>query len=102
MFTTVEPAVCVRSNEIRYYARYFGDPSCRLFYLDGKLHCGFTGPRAELIHRLYSGPVPDRLFRSGLVAPATLTNLHVEGFELVLQISRQPRVSYNFEWSPLM
>jgi hypothetical protein len=102
MFTTVEPAVCVPCNEIRYYARYFGDPSCRLFYLDGKLHCGLTGPRAELIHRLYRGTLPNRLFRSGLATPATLTDLHVEGFELVLQISRQPRVSYNFEWSPLM
>jgi len=91
----------IAPEEVRFHPHSFGDPAGRLFWWRGDLYRGVRAPAAPFVADVVERVLP-RLVDKGLVPATTLTDLALDGFELVLRHERVPFTAYPNEWCPEM
>lgn len=88
----------ILSSEVDFHPLSFGDPNGRLFFWKGQLYRGIRQERASFYKQLFQDGVVQNLISKGLLVETELTNLTLDGYELVLRHRRVPFVSYAYEW----
>lgn len=88
-------------EEVAFHPHSFGDPAGRLFLWRGELYRGVRQEAAPFAAELVQSVLP-RLAENGLVPPTTLTDLSLEGFDLVLRHQQIPLAAYPTEWCAAM
>ena len=90
--TTISP------SEAAFLRNSYADPNGRVFRWQGGLYRAIRGPQVAQRYRqlLESGAAP-RLEAAGLVQTA-VTDLSLDGYDLVLKHHEMPFVSYGIEW----
>jgi hypothetical protein len=89
----------VERSQIAFHPGSTGkDADGRLFEWEGGLYRGVHGENARDYRELLASPAHARLVDEGRLARSTLSDLEVDGYELVLEHERLARVSYPFEW----
>jgi hypothetical protein len=91
----------IAAGEIRFHPHSFGDPAGRLFWWRGDLYRGVRRPAAPFVTDLVDRVLP-RLVARRLVPATTLTDLTLDGFEIVLRHEQVPFTAYPTEWCPEM
>jgi len=88
-------------EEVAFHPHSFGDPAGRVFYWRGELYRGVRQETASFAAELVQGVLP-RLAEKGLVPATALTDLSLDGFDLVLRHQQIPLAAYPTEWCALM
>ena len=86
-------------SEVKFNDFSYRDPNGRLFERQGELYRGVNARFEALCRRLISEGIIEDLNSKGLLIDTQLTQLHLEGYSLVVKHRRIPFVSYGFEWS---
>lgn len=71
------------------------------FEHDGRIYRAFRQPEADFYRSLLQHPDIERVFEAGLVR-SWISDLEVEGFELVVESERVSVVTYPLEWPTVM
>jgi SAM-dependent methyltransferase len=95
-------AAPLESSEVHYYARSFGDPIARLFWMNGQLWMGIVPLHWQNFARIASLPFIDELVEDGLLVGSERSAQFHPGFEAVYRLASTPRITYWHEWSPKM
>ena len=88
-------------EEVRFHPHSFGDRAGRLFWWRGDLYRGVRAPAVPFVTELLDRVLP-RLVEKRLVPGTTLTDLKLDGFELVLRHEQVAFTAYPNEWCPAM
>jgi hypothetical protein len=91
----------IAPEEVRFHPHSFGDPAGRLFWWRGGLYRGVRAPAAPFVLDLLDRVLPG-LVEKRLVPPTTLTDLTLDGFEIVLRHEEVQLAAYPNEWCPAM
>ena len=75
------------------------DSTGRVFIYQGRVYRGIYPKRLEFIRRLFERGVVERLIDSKLLIPTRLSNVEIEGFELVLEHDKIDVLTDPTEWS---
>jgi len=87
----------IPSREVDYHPLSYCDPNGRLFTWQGQLYRGIKG-RRDFYYRLFHDGTIQRLIDKRLLVQTELTNLALDGYDLVLRHHSVPFVSYPDEW----
>jgi SAM-dependent methyltransferase len=90
------------SSQIRYYARYFGDPLSRLFWQNEELWMGILPPHGQAFARMWDLPIMRSLVDERLLVGLEPAPQKIPGFDAVYRLADTPRITYWHEWSPKM
>jgi hypothetical protein len=91
----------IAPGEIRFHPHSFGDPAGRLFWWRGDLYRGVRASAAPFVTDLVDRVLP-RLVERRFVPATTVTDLALDGFEIVLRHEQVPFTAYPTEWCPEM
>lgn len=75
------------------------DPNGRVFYYQGEVYRAIRESRAEFVRSLFDRGIVEELTGENLLVDTRLTDLHLEGYGLVLQHRKLDLVSRPAEWS---
>ncbi|MBT8363746.1 MAG: class I SAM-dependent methyltransferase [Deltaproteobacteria bacterium] len=89
-------------EEIDFHPTSFCDRDGRVFWWKGELYRGITETYAGLCKKLFADGIAQKLVEKKFLVETELTNLTLNGYELVLKHRRVPFVSYANEWCPEM
>lgn len=89
--------VHIPPSEVNYHPLSYCDPNGRLFWWQGQLYRGIKRG-GEFYRQLFQDGIPQRLIDKGLLVQTELTDLVLDGYELVLRHRSVPFVSYPHEW----
>ena len=92
----------IPSDEVEFHPHSFGDSQVRLFRWRGEIYRGISSQYALFYRRLFEDKVIQRLVDKGLLIDSELTQLVVEGYELVVHHRRVVFPSYPNEWCAAM
>jgi hypothetical protein len=92
----------IPSQEVSFHPLSFGDSNGRLFWWKGQLWRAIGKKRARLYDQLFRDGIIERLINKSLLVDTALTDMTLDGYELVLRHRVIPFVSYAFEWCPEM
>jgi SAM-dependent methyltransferase len=90
------------SAQLRYYARYFGDPLARLFWHDHELRIGIMPNHGEFFSQVIEYPIVRDLVAEGKLAEFAFVSQASLGFHSVYRLVHKPRITFWSEWSPGM
>lgn len=91
----------IAPEEVRFHPHSFGDPAGRLFWWRGGLYRGVRAPAAPFVIDVLDRVLPG-LVEKRLVPATTLTDLTLDGFEIVLRHEEVAFTAYPTEWCPAM
>src|SRR5688572_32059844 len=74
----------IPGNEVEFHPHSFGDPQVRLFRWRGEIYRGISSQHALFYRRLFEDKVIERAVDKGLLIDSELTELVVDGYELVV------------------
>jgi hypothetical protein len=89
-------------EEVEFHPTSFCDRDGRVFWWKGELYRGITETYASLCKKLFEDGIAQKLIEKKFLVETELTNLTLNGYELVLKHRRVPFVSYANEWCPEM
>jgi SAM-dependent methyltransferase len=89
-------------EEVKFHPTSFCDRDGRVFWWKGELYRGITETYADLCKKLFEDGIAQKLIEKKFLVETELTNLTLNGYELVLKHQRVPFVSYANEWCPEM
>lgn len=87
----------LRLEEITFDKGSVVDPAGKVFHYDGRIFRAITPEYAPLYREILQAPFAKELFDAGLVE-TWISDLSVEGYELVLEHRKVPILSYWMEW----
>ena len=89
-------------SQVEFHPSSYVDPNGRLFWRQGGLYRGITKGRGGFYRRLFQDGLVQSLVERGLLVETELTELALDGYELVLRHRVIPFVSYAPEWCAQM
>jgi hypothetical protein len=85
-------------DEVQFHPHSFGDPSGRVFAWNGGIYRGITRTAAAFVRGRFEDGVFRRLMQRGLLIDSELSDLELDGYELVVRHRAVPICSYPHEW----
>jgi hypothetical protein len=98
-------SICVEQIpicEVKFHAHSFFDPIGRLFWWNGQLYRGIRTNWTPFFSRLFQEGIIQKLVEQNLLIETKLTNLRIDGYELVVHHRTLPFLSYPHEWCAAM
>ena len=92
----------VLADEIAYQPHSFADPTGRVFSWGGGLYRGLRGDATPFFRKLFEQGTVRQLVDRGLLVDSELTDLRLEGYEMVVKHRRVQFPSYPAEWCASM
>lgn len=84
--------------EVDFHPASFVDHNARLFWWKGQLYRAIRQNRKALYTKLFQEGVIQSLIDKGLLINTELTNLSLDGYDMVLKHERIEFISYPYEW----
>lgn len=88
-------------NEVQFSKLSVIDPVGRVFIYGNQLYRGIYKPYKEHVFQLLKCGLLDELIKEGMFPETTVTDLHLEGFAMVVK-HEMLFVSFPHEWTPFM
>lgn len=95
-------AVEIPVEEINFHPTSFCDQDGRAFWWKNELYRGINESYAAFCRKLFEDGIVQRLVAKKFLVATELTDLHLNGYSLVLKHQQVPFVSYANEWCPEM
>src|SRR5947209_8392212 len=92
----------IPTEEVKFNPQSFQDPAGRIFTWNGGVYRGISAESAPFLARFVQSDTHAKLVAAGLLIDTEVTDLAIDGFDLVLRHRLLPFVSYPFEWSAAM
>lgn len=89
----------IEAREIQFSSFSLGDSFGKVFTWKGRLFRGIYKEARPLALDLFSSGLIDELNKQRLIPKTTVTDFHLEEFDLVIEHELIPSVSYPHEWS---
>ena len=96
----------MNDNNLEYTQIEFEPASCfdqagRIFYHQERVFRGILKEHTPLVREILNHPRCEAFFNKGLI-PTRVSDVTLDGYEVVLEHQKVPFVSYCMEWSPVM
>jgi SAM-dependent methyltransferase len=96
------PSVTIPIDDLDFHSFSFRDPVNRLFWWKGGLYRGIRASRAPVLREISQTDVVRSLIQRRKLIDTEITNLKLEGYDLIVRHRPVQFVSYPYEWSPTM
>jgi hypothetical protein len=88
----------LETHDVKFHPHSFGDPDGRVFLWNDRVYRAIRASSAEFFSSLLASGLADRLTNLRMIVATHVSDVALDGYEMVLAHSRVPFISYPDEW----